>query len=140
MHKLIVILSVLLNTSLMDTKKETLLEIAFQDFFREDTVSLNIEDCNVFRNLVVTSDEILGITDICVQIIKEVSDTVLIKYQDNEEICHYKSDKTMQMSVVLNGQKFDFDITPSKGKYIGFGKNNDGSLDMIQSKDPFEYE
>ncbi len=140
MHKFIVILSVLLNTSLMDTKKETLLEIAFQDFFRDDTVSLNIEDCNVFRNLVVTSDEILGITDICVQIIKEVSDTVLIKYQDNEEICHYKSDKTMQMSVVLNGQKFDFDITPSKGKYIGFGKNNDGSLDMIQSKDPFEYE
>ncbi len=78
MHKFIVILSVLLNTSLMDTKKETLLEIAFQDFFREDTVSLNIEDCNVFRNIVVTSDEILGITDICVQIIKEVSDTVLI--------------------------------------------------------------
>ena len=139
MLKFIMILSVLLNTWLMDSKKEPLLVIDFQDFFNEDTVSFNIEGRSIFRNLVITSDEVLGKTDICVQVIKETPDAILINYKNNEEICHYKSDKPMQMSVILNGRENEFYIIPTKGKYIGFSKDEDG-IDMIQSEDPFEYE
>jgi len=139
MYNIVVICCVLLNSCSMNTKTETLLEIDFQDFFKEDTVSLNMEDCNVFSNLVLTSDEILGMTEISVQVIKETSRTILIKYQESEERCPFKSDKSLQVSVILNGKKNVFDIDPTKGKYIGFGKKID-EIYMLQSEHPFEYE
>ncbi|MCK9447338.1 MAG: hypothetical protein M0Q41_00010 [Bacteroidales bacterium] len=123
----------------MNTKTETLLEIDFQDFFKEDTVSFNIEGCNVFSNLVLTSDEILGMTEISVQVIKETSRTILIKYQENEERRSFKADKSIQISVILNGKENVFEIDPTKGKYIGFGKKID-EIYMLQSQQPFEYE
>lgn len=123
----------------MNAKTETMLQISFQDFFKEDTVSFNIEDYNVFSNLVLTSDEILGKTEISVQIIKETSQTILIKYQKSEERCPFKSNKSLQISVILNGRKNVFEIDTTKGKYIGFGKKID-EIYMRQSKQPFEYE
>ena len=123
----------------MITKKEMVLRIDFQDFFENDTVSLYFEDAKIFKDLIVNSDEILGMTDISLEVIKENSNNFVVKNQKTEIKCSPRSNRYFNILVILNAKRNEYEIDISKGKYIGFGKKVN-EVYMTQSKEPFEYD
>lgn len=123
----------------MSTNNEfSLLEITFQDFFNKDIISLKINDCTIFNRKEITSNEILGFTDLSIKLIE--SDKVIIKDKKITLPCSITSTNTFTLKIVLNNQKETiYTINQKKGKYIGLNKIGN-ELKINQSKEPFEYD
>lgn len=117
---------------------ESYLEIDFQDYFQNDTVSLSIDKYLVFANMPLNSDFSTGITDIQVKIYKQRKGG-FVKY-GKSRIKIGNLTGLLNISVSLNGNKNEFKVDIAKGKYIGLSKKGDNNLRLYQSKEPFEYE
>ena len=144
MLRVIFLLVSFLSFSLVKAQHHnTIIEIDFEDFFEEDTVSFTVNECQVFQNLLLTSDLSVGLTGVQV-LFREPNEIVLLQgygeKQKKETIqCELGNNKKYKMTVVLNGNKNDFTIRKSKGKYIVFEKVR-LKIEFIQSPRPFEHE
>lgn len=127
------------------------LKISFNDFFKNDTISLKIGKNEIINNLVITSRESIGFADLDIavldcskvkiynKIIAAGKSTVL-----NREINLTHKLKMMNIVIIfltLNGKGQKFKIDLKKGKYIGFDKDVDkNEFILSQSQYPFEYD
>ena len=104
------------------------MEIDFQDFFKNDTITICVNGFPILEEESLTSDEIIGYTRVTVIITNfELPYSIVLT-------------STVKITTILNGYEENFDIDLNKGLYIGFSKKRDGSLYLLQSKIPFEYD
>lgn len=140
MKTYILLLMVFLTACSAKSQKnmDTTLEIDFQDFFKNDTVSLKIGDQFVLKDITVNSGFSTGLTDLCVKVF----------FDEDESLVQFCS-KTIRINnvvrpiiivVYLNGNKNEYAIDLKQGKYIGFSKKSNALLDFTQAKEPFEYD
>lgn len=114
------------------------LEITFQNFFDKDTVRLKINDCTIIGETEITSNRILGITDLSIKLTK--SNKITIKKKEVTLPCSITSTDILTLKATLNNQEESiYTINQKDGKYIGFNKI-EGKLKITQSKTPFEYD
>lgn len=111
--------------------------IAFQDFFENDTVSISLNDCQLFENKVLNSVKEIGYTGITLWI--DNQNEILLGSTVLNTPCRVDLNSENKVSVVLNGNIETFIIDLNKGVYIGFDKKED-HLYLIQSTMPFEYD
>lgn len=116
----------------------SILEITFQNYFNKDTVSLKINDCVVVKRETITSNEILGITGLKINLIDK--EKIQLRTENIILPCKIDIDDKFTLEVTLNkkvSEKFKVDI--KNGKYIGFNKV-EGKIAISQSMKPFEYD
>jgi hypothetical protein len=113
------------------------MEIDFQDFFKEDIVSVRINDCSIIEDEVVTSNQIIGYTGFRIKVISPNK----VSYRDKHKtlLCSFNLEANVKVFVTLNGNEELFEIDLSRGHYIGFDKKDEQLL-LSQSKEPFEYD
>lgn len=111
--------------------------IAFQDFFENDTVSISLNDYQLFENKVLNSIKEIGYTGVTLSINNQ--NEVLLGSAILNIPCRVDLKSENKVVVVLNGNIETFTIDLNKGVYIGFDKKGD-HLYLIQSKMPFEYD
>jgi hypothetical protein len=116
---------------------ETTLEIEFQDFFKDDKVSLKFNECTVLTDVVVNSNESTGLSSVRLKIYKK-GKAYQISYADSSINCKKNNDE-IEIAVILNGKGNKYVIDVSNGKFIGFSKKSETELFFLQSKMPFEY-
>lgn len=117
---------------------DTTLEIVFQDFFKDDTVSLEIGHQSVLKNIIVNSDFSTGLTELCVRVFLD-EDESLVQF-GSKTIKISKVVRPIVINVYLNGNKNEYTIDLKQGKYIGLSKKSNALLDFSQAKEPFEYD
>lgn len=126
------------SSSKLSTNMETTLEIDFQDFFKNDKVSLEFNGCSILVDAILNSDESTGLTSVRLKVYKKGDKNYQIIYSGLSTNCVAKDDK-IEIIVVLNGKPNKFLIDVNAGKFIGFSKKNQTELFLNQSKNPFEY-
>lgn len=114
------------------------LEIDFQDFFLNDSVSLAINQYFIFANKILNSDFSSGITDMRVKIYRSKNESFVII--GNDSIMIGSMTDTIIINATLNGNENKYKIDIDKGKYIGLSKKCDDGFILYQSKEPFEYD
>ena len=117
---------------------DTTLEIDFQDFFKNDTVSLEIGHQTVLKNIIVNSDFSTGLTELCVKVFLD-EDESLVQI-GSKKIKINKVVRPIVINVYLNGYKNEYTIDLKQGKYIGLSKKSNALLNFYQAKEPFEYD
>ena len=117
---------------------DTTLEIDFQDFFKNDTVSLEIGHQSVLKNIIVNSDFSTGLTELCVKVFLD-EDESLVQI-GSKTIKINKVVRPIVINVYLNGYKNEYTIDLKQGKYIGLSKKSNALLNFYQAKEPFEYD
>ena len=117
---------------------DSYLEIDFQDFFKNDTVSLTINQYLIFKNKPLISDFSTGITDVRVRIY-HYEGGGLIKF-DNDSLKIDSLSNPVIIKASLNGSLNEYTIKLENGKYIGLSKKSDTGFKLYQSKKPFEYD
>lgn len=124
--------------------KESCLEIDFQDFFQEDTMTLKMNDCIVFENLVLTSSQSTGLTNVQVFAYEYSAGLISLKLvlwgDSDKEVCRLKKNEVYHAEIILNGQMVSFELFLGRGKYFGFSKKGEADLYFNQSQIPFEYD
>lgn len=117
---------------------DTTLEIDFQDFFKNDTVSLEIGHQTVLKNIIVNSDFSTGLTELCLNVFLN-EDESFVQF-GTKTIKLNKVVRPIMINVYLNGNKNEYTIDLKQGKYIGLSKKSNALLDFDQAKEPFEYD
>lgn len=122
-------------------QKDTLIfEIHFKDFFKNDTLSLHISELTVFENKILTSDSILGFSNVIIQGRYNNGKCTII--YNEKEVSIEKIDTSFNLVLNINGKEQLFYIDLKKGSYIGFDKKskNMNFIVISQSKIKFEYD
>lgn len=122
------------NQKIMDS----ILVIDFQDYFKNDTISLGIGCQSVFTNMIVNSEPSTGLTDLTVKFFI-VEEGVQVQY-GAEFVFINKLTSPVEIILCLNGYSSKYLIDLDKGKYIGFSKKTDKSFYFYQAKEAFEYD
>ena len=139
-----VLYMLLLVTSSCSSSKQSismepiLLEIDFQDFFKNDKISLKFNQCSVVSDIVVNSNESTGLSTVRLKVYKQGDKNYRIVYSDTSIICK-RGGNNIELIVELNGGANRFLIDINAGKFIGFSKKSETGLIYNQSKTPFEY-
>jgi hypothetical protein len=123
------------------SKKESrmVFEIDFQDFFNSDTISLRVNDCINFKNIVLTSNKSTGLTDKIFKGYTYGKDQVIIFFKGSSNICNYSTNQIF-LFISLNGEEKKYTIDIRKGSYLGFSKKGNDNLTFLQSITPFQYD
>jgi hypothetical protein len=112
-------------------------EIDFQEGFKKDIISLEINQYSIFKNRVaICNRQSLTNTFVKVYLFDEGG---LITFCD-ESLKINKITFPIVLTISLNDNLNEFTIDLEKGKYIGFGKKNNSELEFYQSKIPFPYD
>lgn len=119
-------------------QEKLILAIDFQDFFNNDTLTLLINGDTVFQDIKVTSDKSLGQTKAKVRIFSTNSDKISIIYNQKSIVTEYS--QNIKVSVILNTFKRTYCVDPFNGIYIGFSKENNTGLTMVQTTNRFQYD
>jgi hypothetical protein len=130
----------LCNSCIISQQKKIKVEkivIDFQDFFKNDTVSIYFNNCQLFENKILNSNQVLGHTGVTLQINNQ-NDVMLGNTALNIH-CTVNLKLENEVNIILNGNMERFIIDLSKGIYIGFDKK-EKHLYLLQSKMPFEYD
>ncbi len=141
----ILILSLLLIILSCSTQKEidsnvhTIAEIEFQDGFNKDSVSLMIENCNIFDENIVTSSKVHGTTSLIATVYKKKNKTMVITSDERSITCNNQMKETFSIIVQVNSFSQKLNLNISKGKYIGLNRGNNEII-ILQSVRPFKYE
>ena len=120
------------------TNDTSFLEIHFQDFFLNDRMGVKFNQCEVFKNLEVSSDKSTGTTGVQIKLFKE-HNSYLIRWLDKKFVCN-QTNGAISLVIALNGAEHNYSIDISKGKYLGFSKKNKGELSFVQSQTSFVYD
>ncbi|MDM8176588.1 hypothetical protein FKG96_06235 [Olivibacter sp. LS-1] len=116
-----------------DDGKELYMQIAFEDFFDNDVLDLYIDNKLVVQHDTLKSGFSDGVTNTVLSILKSKDRYIIDVHKQSIE--YVPKNDTVFVSVVLNGNKNDYQIDQHKGKYVGFSKNKDGSLEFGQSEE-----
>jgi len=129
---------ILSNYSFARTQHDTsLLNIDFQDFFTHDTVSLSINGTVILKNVVMTSEQSTGFTNVYMGIFKKTRKILSVHLPS--ETKEVKSEKLIILVITLNGKTSRYEVDRRKGKYVGFEKNN-GQIAFRQQNKRFVYD
>ncbi|SKB90504.1 hypothetical protein [Macellibacteroides fermentans] len=113
-------------------------EIDFQDFFKNDTVSLSVNHHQVFKNEILNSDFSTGITNVRVRVCFHKKRGLIVYESKSFEIDNLS--QPIVLKVHINGVLNEYKINLKQGEYIGLSMKRSGGLNIYQSKMPFEYE
>jgi hypothetical protein len=124
------------TTKVTSNVRKSMVEIYFNDFFKNDKISLRLCECQIFKDVNLNSN-VVGYTGIRVKGFLEND----YSFQFDKKIKNCKScnSDNLKVEILFNNQKEIFIIKIQKGKYIGFNKNNNGLI-LTQQFTPFEYE
>ena len=130
------------NTSRsIKTDENMILEIDFQDFFENDTVSLTLDSCLIFKNMKITSNSVLGlVTSISIQVYRVETNIILVKYNKSDTYCYLDDFDKIKIKIVINGKENQIPVNLDNGKYIGLSKGKSNKVDAEQSKFSFGYD
>lgn len=117
---------------------DTSLEIDFQDFFKNDTVSLEIGQQSILENMILNSDFSTGLTGLFLKVFLKEDKGIVQFGTKTVEI--NKIGKPLVVVVYLNGHRNEYTLDLKQGKYIGLSKKSNMLLDFYQAKEPFEYD
>lgn len=123
------------NTNQLDTY----LKIEFQDGFKNDTLSMIVNDCTVFNNEILSSSWNLGVTSANVFLYKS-ENKFEIKFGKKSVRCILSGKIAPTFIIFVNSVKNEFQFDVEKGKYIGLNLGNMNKLDVLQLKRPFMHE
>jgi hypothetical protein len=112
--------------------KELYMQIAFEDFFDNDLLDLYIDNKLVIQRDTLKSGFSDGVTNTILNIFESKNGYVMDVHKHS--IKYVPKDHMVLVSVVLNGNKTEYRIDQNEGKYVGFSKNKDGSLEFRQNK------
>ena len=144
MKKICTFILLILNSSYMvfgrynEVKIDTMI-IEFQNFFKNDRVSVIVNDYQIIENEILTSDISTGEAGVTIIF---TNDT--IKVEIRQVIltlpCTVALTPTVKVITILNGHKKKFNINLNKGIYIGFSRKHKWTLRLLQSEIPFIYD
>ena len=131
---LLYIFLMFVDCSSMRQKSEKLAcVITFEEGFKNDTLSFNINSCSVLKNAVITSAFSDGITNIQVYIYKNKNYFLIKLHEKDNIICRILIDNVINLNIILNNVEKEFEVDLSKGKFIGV-KQSDLGIEMKQSR------
>lgn len=121
---------------------EKKIEIALQDFFSNDKVSVRIGKCEIIKSKVLTSSD-TGFTGVVGEFY-EPNNMVITFYEEKEKVtekkCNIDLDKNLILHLKLNNKKSILNINLSDGKYIGLSKGKNNNFTFRQKKRSFQYD
>ena len=137
-HVFMMFISLMACAAPNQKRVESIFEIAFQDYFKNDTISLAIDSQSVVSNLIVNSDTSVGLTALSVRFFI-IEEGVQVKY-GAESVLINKLTFPVEIILSLNGYRNKYLIDLNKGKYVGFSKKIDKSFYFYQADEAFEYD
>lgn len=111
--------------------------VDFQDHFKNDNISVKLNNCLILKNKLLDSKKGHGNTEVTLTI--DNRNSVFLSEMILKVLCKVDIKPENSINIVLNGDEQTFFVDLSKGIYIGFGKKGN-RLYLSQSKVPFEYE
>lgn len=120
-------------------KPKEIIIIEFRDFFKTDSISLTVNNVKVLSTKIVTSDESTGSTGEKI-ILKKDGSKYFVTCKKKEIAIAGRNQKSILLTVTLNGISTNYKIDPDLGKYVGFSKGEKNTLKMSQSAKPFIYD
>lgn len=118
--------------------KDSYLEIDFQDFFKNDTISLKVNEYLICKDKILNSDFSTGITDVRIRIFT-CKNKGLVKF-GNDSIIIGNLTEPITIIATLNGNLNECEVNLENGKYVGLSNKGENILKFYQSKVPFEYD
>lgn len=137
-HVFMMFISLMACAAPNQKRVESIFEIDFQDYFKNDTISLAIDSQSVVSNLIVNSDTSVGLTALSVRFFI-IEEGVQVKY-GAESVLINKLTFPVEIILSLNGYRNKYLIDLNKGKYVGFSKKIDKSFYFYQADEAFEYD
>lgn len=119
--------------------QESLLVIDFQDFFKDDVVSIKYGKCPIMTNQVLTTIPEIGMTGISLTLFNN-GDVMISTEKDKPIKCKRPNSQKVYLQVTLNNHVTSYCILLSNGKYVGFSKSAEGNLNLQQSSKQFLYD
>jgi len=118
--------------------EEAKIEVHFQDFFKDDFISLTINNLEIITNEKLFSEPSTGFTGLVIKITKDnvflvINNKVLKKNK-------FEINQSFFLKIRLNNKEHLYEINISHGKYIGFSKKTGDNLDFIQTEKKFIYD
>jgi len=130
-------------------KDGVVFSIDFQNNFREDVITVQIENITVIDGKKISSDEYDengemivndGFTGVTIEGIQEQNKTKVLFEQREFSLDNDGDFDTIALTIGINGQVNKLNVELAKGKYIGLAKEGTNKLRVLQSDYPFEYD
>lgn len=126
----------------------TFVRVDVQDVFRQDTISLMINDKMIFDKKVVTSDKVLGLTDLNILLTHKADGTYYVStiYPSDQKLDYYTVEIGVEcvwlFKVVVNNKQLEKEVDLKKGNFLGISTFDgwDEKLTIHQSDDEFFYD
>jgi hypothetical protein len=113
-------------------------QIDFQDHFKNDTTSLEINGDKIFADSILSSEPSIGLTKAIVKIYPSGKNKMQVDVFGNISLIPYSD--TLYLVVTINSLRRSYRADLNKGKYIGLTKINKSNLLFSQSIRPFQYD
>jgi len=122
-------------------KPEIVCNIRFEDYFRQDTVSVLINNVKIIEDVILTSNRSTGLTGLSMdlQFDSIFLHVLVFDHEDLQNTVSIDILEKIDLLVICNGIESKYSIELNNGKYIGLFKNN---FDIIlrQSRSKFVYD
>ena len=133
---------IFINTSIKAQDRAEMIEIAMQDNFANDTVSVKIGKCILFKNRILTSGD-TGFSGLIAEYFHP--NNMMITYYGEKRIvqekkCRINLKKDIILHLKLNGKKSDSIINLNNGKRIGLSKGKRNNFEIRQKERSFQYD
>jgi hypothetical protein len=119
-------------------QKDFVWQIDFQDHFKNDTTSLEINGQRIFSDSILSSESSDGLTKAIVKIYPGEKNKMRVNVFGNTTVIPYSD--TLCLLVTINSISRFYKADLSKGKYVGLTKINNNNLLLSQSPRPFQYD
>jgi hypothetical protein len=141
-NKFLFIISLFSGLLLGAQNLEKKIEIALQDFFSEDRVSVSIGKCGIIKNKILTSSD-TGFGGVIAEFYEP--NKMLITFYEGkktvaEKRCNIDLDKGLVFHLKLNNKKSILNINLNDGKYIGLSKGENNNFKLRQKSRGFQYD
>ena len=128
-----IVCSVFISCSSMGQKKEDLIcLLTIEGGFKNDTLSLKVNECEVLKETLVVSSENDGITDVQVSLHRHKNLLYVDLHGEDEMICKIEDDR-LKFTIIVNTSSKVFEVDLSKGKYLSISKSELG-IELSQNK------
>lgn len=116
----------------MSQKKDTCMVIRFEDFFKEDTISFEVNNIPIVHNSVLSSNT-AGLTRLRIYICSiDKSNYIVNNTLDTNKIYLTNLHKKFDFKVKVNSTIEIFRVNEKKGKFVGINKSEKGKLQIDQ--------
>ena len=119
-------------------QKDFVWQIDFQDHFKNDTTSLEINGERIFSDSVLSSEPSSGLTKAIVNIYPDEKNKMRVNVFGNTTLIPYSD--TLCLLVTINSLRRFYRADLIKGKYVGLTKIKNNNLLLSQSLRPFQYD